>query len=175
MCCLFSGFFWGVILIIIGLLIIIKVFLKLDIPFFRILFSLLIIYIGIKILIGGFAIKTGGNLILFGESTIEVTELGKEYNIVFGKGVIDLSKAPTAERSRSMKINTVFGRGEVKIDPEMSIIVETNSVFAETITPDGNQTHFGKYTYKTEKYSKDTPHIRIEADVVFGSLEILDK
>ena len=173
--CLFSGFFWGVILIVIGILIIIRVFLKVNIPFIRILFSLLLIYIGVRILMGGFRLKSAGNTVVFSESRIEVTELSNEYNIIFGKGDIDLSKASPEDKGRRVKINTIFGRGEVKINPEMPVKIEIDCAFAEAKTPDGNQTFLGKYIYKTEKYSDDVNYLFIEADVVFGSLEIFNK
>ncbi len=175
MCFIFSGFFWGVVLIVIGILIILKVFLRVDFPIFRILFSLLLIYIGIRVLIGGWRLKTIRNSVIFGESTIRVTKLAKEYNVIFGKGVIDLSQVELATEPTKVEINTVFGRGEVMINPELPTIIEVNSAFAEATTPDRNRTHFGKYTYRTEKYREGEACLRLEADVVFGSLEFFEK
>jgi predicted membrane protein len=44
--------FWGLVLILIGLSLIIKIVFNIDFPIFKILFAFLFIYIGIKVLVG---------------------------------------------------------------------------------------------------------------------------
>ena len=70
---LFSGIFWGVILILLGLAMIIKVVFNVSLPIFRIVFAIIFVYIGFKILVGGFGggIKTEKNDVVFGETIIE--------------------------------------------------------------------------------------------------------
>ena len=48
MCFLFGGVFWGIVLVLLGLSIIVRIVFNIHFPFFRILFALIIIYFGLK-------------------------------------------------------------------------------------------------------------------------------
>ena len=50
----FSEVFWGIFLIIIGLIIVVKVVFGINIPLMRIILALLLIYIGVSYLTGWF-------------------------------------------------------------------------------------------------------------------------
>lgn len=175
MCCLFSGLFWGVFLILIGLTIILKVLFNIGIPLFRIGFALLLIYFGIKILTGGPICSKGKNAVWFSESKIENTSSSDKYDIVFGKGVIDLSNVSLTSGTIKKEINTVFSAGVIKINPQLPTKIMVNSAFAGAKMPDGNVTSFGKYTYQSPNYKEGENHLEIAANVVFASLEIINK
>lgn len=168
---LFSGVFWGVILIILGLSVIINMVFHIHIPVFRILFALLIIYLGLKILTGGgfHPFKPDKNTIMFGETTVRELVL-KEYNVIFGKGNFDLSKAAPADGT--VELNTIFGASEVVLPPGVPLKIAVDSVFAGAQLPDGGTVSFGSSTYKTPGYDESKPHISLKASVVFGGLQI---
>lgn len=173
-CFLFSGFFWGIVLILLGLSLIIKVIFNINLPIFRIGFAVLIIYVGIKILVGGRLCCFDNNFPVFNDTSVELKDLkNNEYNVIFGKGVIDLSKASIQDKKIDIKINTVFGEGIVKINPELPIKIFVNSAFAEARMPDGNRISFGNYTYTSKTFKEDAKHLKINASVVFGSLKII--
>lgn len=173
--CLFSGVFWGVLLILLGASILVKVLFNITIPILRIAFALLLVYLGIKILTGGPLFRKGKCSVWFGESKIEATSSSEKYDIVFGKGVIDLSKISLTGGSIKAEINTVFGAGIVKINPELPTQIIVNSAFSGAKMPDGNVISFGKYTYKSANFKPEENHLFIEANVVFGGLEVVTK
>ena len=171
----FSGLFWGVILVLIGLTIVIKAVFKIDIPLFRIVFALLLIYFGAKLLFGGFGIRASRSTTIFSESRIESLESGSEYNVIFGKSSIDLRAIDIAEKSAKVEINVVFGSGIVYINPEMPVKIKISTVFGDSKLPKGNVSFFGDYVYKTESYVEGENYLKLDVDVVFGNVIIEER
>lgn len=173
--CLFcSGMFWGVLLILLGISMILKVLFNITIPIFRIAFALLLIYLGVKILLGH-SIERRKNTVFFNDSKIEYTESSDEYNVLFGKGVIDLSNVSLEKKIVEVKVNTVFAEGTIKINPALPTKILVNSAFAGARMPDGNVISFGNYTYKTKSFKENENYLKIETNVVFGSLKVVEQ
>ena len=82
--------FWGIFLIGIGILMIIKYQFKLNISMPRIVFGVLLLALGISMLLGGPGLKTQSNII-FSEGNVQAVKPEKEYNVIFGNLVIDLA------------------------------------------------------------------------------------
>jgi hypothetical protein len=85
-----QGLFWGIFLIGIGILMIIKYQFKLNISMPRIVFGVLLLALGISMLLGGPGLKTQSNII-FSEGNVQAVKPEKEYNVIFGNLVIDLA------------------------------------------------------------------------------------
>ena len=169
---LFSGIFWGVVLIIFGITIIIKIIFNIHIPLFRIMIALFFIYLGIQILMGWKFFPQGNERsAIFNETKIQADSSDNEYNIIFGKGDVDLTKIDLKEKSVNIKINTVFGGSFIKLNPEMPYIIKVDSAFAGARLPDGNNAAFGTYVYKSKNFKEHENHLRIKASVVFGGIE----
>jgi len=168
---LFSGVFWGVVLIILGLSVIINMIFHVHIPVFRILFALLIIYVGIRVLTGGgfHPFKPDKNTIMFGETTVNELLL-KQYNVIFGKGNFDLSKAKAADGT--VTINTIFAASEIVLPPGVPAKLAVDSAFAGAQLPDGNTVSFGSSVWKTAGFDESKPHISLKISVVFGGLQV---
>jgi len=172
---IFSGVFWGVIIILIGLSIILNVVFGIRVPFFRIAFALFLIWLGITLLTGGSFWSRARNKAIFEEKRIDSITPNSKYDIVFGKGVIDLSKVILEDKVFKVEVNTVFGSGTIQIAPEIPAKIEVNSVFASASMPDGNSIAFGQYTYKSDNLKEDTSYLLVRAHVVFGGLQIVKK
>lgn len=114
----FSGLFWGVLLIIMGLLSILRTVFNINIPLFRMGVALFIIYIGISMLINDFGFRTDKNMALFEEKRFEVSDDYQEYNTIFGRGEVYLSNPDLLKERSKIDINTVFGSTIVMINPE---------------------------------------------------------
>jgi len=172
-CCgFFSGFFWGVLILLFGLSIILKTVFNVNIPLVRIFFAIILIYLGIKMLTGNCWSKP--NWRVFSKTEISSTEsIQKEYSVVFGSANIDLSGIAINKDSVSTEINVVFGSAILKVNPAVPTKIILNSAFAGAKTPDGNTTAMGKYVYTTPSYKEGTPCLLIEADAVFSSLDIV--
>ncbi len=169
----FSGLFWGIFVILIGVGIIINVFFDVKIPFGRIIFAIIFIGIGLSVLIKGFGPQKS-NDVIFNQSRVSYSEGAHEYNVIFGKSDIDLSSIELKEENINIEINCVFGDSEIRLNKDLPMKVKLSSAFAGAHTPDGNNIAFGDYTYTSPSYDKDKPYIKIKANVVFGALYFLD-
>lgn len=171
---LFSSFFWGAVIIIFGLSIILNAVFHIKIPVFSIIIALIFIYLGLKILFGSFGIKTSRNTVVFSTSDMKCRNKNEEYNIIFGKGSIDLSEIELDDEHLDFEVNVVFGRGDVMIDPAKPFIVKVSSVFSGAHLPDGNVAAIGNNSYISPGYVKGQKYISVRADVVFGELNIIE-
>jgi len=173
---IFSGVFWGLVVIIVGLIIIINVIFHTHIPIFSLLFGLFFIWLGIRVLIGPSHHKKPQQAI-FEEKKIETDSLSSKYDIVFGKGVIDLTGYKLKEGITRIEINTIFGSSEIKIDSAMPVKIRASSAFGSARMPDETMIGFGEYTYKSDvlKQTDAKNYLLIYLHVVFGSAEVYAK
>ena len=172
------GFFWGFVLICIGLAIIFRV--VFDINLFRIIIAVLIILFGVRILVGKNWIpeksKKERDTVFSDHNYREIPKDRTEYNVIFGKSVFDFTGMDsTIHESVQIKVDVVFGAAIIKINPNMPVKIKSEAVFGGSKMPDGNTVAFGNITYTTNSYKRDTPHFYIESDVVFGGIEVIDK
>ena len=167
-----NGLFWGFILILLGISVIIKAIFKIDIPLVKIIFALLLIYWGLKLLFGfEFKSHSSGNIV-FSKSKISASQTKNDYNIVFGSGDIDLSKIDLSQGNAYTEVNIVFGSSNIYIDPTIPTLIKISSAFGEIILPQKTINFIGDYVYKTENFSEDKPYLYLKLDVVFGSAKI---
>ncbi len=174
--CLSSGIFWGVLIVIVGILVLIRVIFGVHIPIFSLIIGLLLIYFGVRI-ITGMSCCRREKTVVFEEKHIEGASASGKYDVIFGKSMIDLTRVELKEGVARIDVNTVFGSSVIKIDPAMPIKIRATSVFGSVRLPDGNTTAFGDYTYKTDSLQQveTKDYLLIKLDVVFGSSEIVVK
>ncbi len=176
MCFLFSGIFWGLVLVALGVAVIIKVLFHIDIPVFRIVFAMVLIYFGLKLLVGGCGrgySHTSQESVVFNEGTLSAEESRDEYSVVFGKGTIDLTGLKAKDKNTNIRVSTVFGASTLKLDPAVPAVVNVSAAFGSAHIPDGTTTSFGHYTYKTKAYKEGKPYLAVMANVVFGEMTIV--
>lgn len=164
-----SGLFWGVFLIVIGLSIILKVTLNINLPVVRIFLALFFIYIGISIITGGF---TGKNNAVFNDVRITSPANNDEYNVIFGKGEIDLTNIAVGTNNFKVAANTIFGSSNIYISSATPAIIKVNAAFSGVRQPDGNLISFGNNTFRTGNFSENDNHLIIEVNAVFSGVEI---
>ncbi|MFC2150919.1 hypothetical protein ACFLSE_00190 [Bacteroidota bacterium] len=171
-----AGLFWGLLLILIGIGIVIRVVFNINIPVVKFVIAFFFIFIGIKLLVGNFNFwdnRGDENTTIFSESRIDgLSEDFKEYNIVFGSSVIDLRDVDLTNGSKEIKINTIFGATIVKIDEKTPVRIKADAAFASAKLPNGDTAAFGTGKYESETFSKDSNYIYIKCDVVFGGFEV---
>jgi predicted membrane protein len=169
-----AGLFWGIILIVIGLSIILRV--AFDVSILRVVVAVVIILIGVRMLIGKPIVKheDNENQIVFGERNFNSTPVhGAEYNTVFSKTVYDFrNTGPLPEKRTSIKFNTVFGSNEIYLPPDLPVRIKADAVFATASMPNGNTVAFGSTRYEANTEKIDTSLLVIEANTVFGSLVV---
>lgn len=174
---LFTPVFWGVVLVLWGFALILNALFHLDIPVFRILIALIIIFIGIQMLLGWkgkswYCVHKDEHNIIFGQSTKKATPLTKEYNIIFSNGELDITELNPEWVNSKLEVNTIFGSGILKINPEIPAKIITSAAFGRIITPDNQQSVMGDHVYQTPALKENQPYLLIKATVVFGNMEV---
>ena len=172
---LFGGLFWGVMLVLFGVSMILRAVFNLDIPIFRIIFALIIIYFGIKLLVGRQAFKSEKNFSMFRSSTVTMKESGGEYDVIFGQSNIDLTNIDISESSKKVSVDVVFGSANLLIDPNVPMKLKVSTVFADCKLPNRNINFFGDSNYKTPAFVEGENYLLLNIDVVFGSVTITEK
>lgn len=172
-----ASLFWGILLIIVGISLILKIIFNIDFSIFRVVVAFLLIYLGIKLFIGKdfslFPESEKDSQVVFSEKTIKTLEDGKEYNVIFGGARFDLHEMQIPDSvTIHVKINTIFGGSQVIINPDLPIHVNSNTVFAGTKMPDGNTAAFGSLNFDSDTAKKGKPRLIIETNTVFGGLHL---
>jgi len=169
-----AGLFWGALLILIGLSIIIRVVFNVDFPLIKFIIAFFFIFIGIKLLVGNFNFKkVDEDTTIFSESKIEgLDEDFKEYNVIFGSSVIDLRNIDLSKGNKEIKINTIFGGTVLKVNKDLPYRIKADAAFGGAELPNGNAAAFGTAKYESETFSRDTNHLYVKVDVVFGGFKV---
>jgi hypothetical protein len=171
------GLFIGVLIILLGLGIIVNVIFGIHIPVFKVLFGLILIFIGLRIIFGSwisfppFHGKSGD--VIFHERTYKgLSEDRKEYNAVFGKAVIDLRDIELKEKVTRIKINAVFGGAEVLLSAATPVRIKADAVFGGVQLPENVTGAFGTSTYQSKNFNENQNYLLIEGASVFGGIVI---
>ena len=107
-----SGIFWGFIVILFGVGILLKSVFHVNIPFFKILIGIIVILFGVSIIFN--AINSRRNNTVFGEYKFNFETIEKEYNIVSSKGVFDFTNFNFSNyHGEFIKINSAFLKSEI--------------------------------------------------------------
>ena len=171
------GLFLGVLIILLGVGVIVNVIFNIHLPVFKILFGLILIYIGLKIIFGSwisFPSWSGkdGNA-LFQERTYRGLQgEAREYSAVFGKVVVDLRGIELKEKATRVKINAVFGGAEVLLSETTPVRIKADAVFGGVQLPDNMTGAFGTSAYQSKNFSEDQNYLLIEGNSVFGGIVI---
>jgi predicted membrane protein len=172
-----GSLFWGIVLIIIGACLIIKVVFHVEIPVMKILFAFFFIYLGIKILIGNWGshvFRSGPDDIVFGQGKYVHEHLvPKEQSIIFGSGSIDFRQVNSNALPAVIEINSIFGGCEIHVKKELPVKIKVDAAFAGVTLPNGNTTAFGSAFYQTESYDETKPYLLIKANAVFSGLKVI--
>jgi predicted membrane protein len=169
--------FWGLLLILIGISLILKVVFHVDIPVFKVLIAFFFIYIGIKILTGGsfkvFQTHRDENSIVFGETVFREVVDQREYNVIFSKSTFDLREMQLdSTKNTRIKINTVFGATDFFLNNDVPVSVRANAAFAGVDLPDGNASAFGSAFYQSDSAKVASTVLELEVNTVFGAFKM---
>lgn len=160
--------FWGIIVVLFGLSIILKHLFNVHIPFFRVLIGIIVIMFGISIIIGSY--KKHSNTTVFSETKFK--NIYKNYNIIFGTGIIDLTDAANINIPEKIEVNTVFGSSVIYIDREKEFYIRGNSAFGYIQMPDGDNIVFGDIK---RTYGSSSQKAKIIVNNVFARTSVVYK
>jgi len=194
-----SGMFWGMILILIGVLFLFQNFDVLDIgDIISTFWPLVLVAIGLKILydrkskneddfdtvkdtvqsatedkISSDSISRNN---VFGDLNITIDSKkfsGGSVSNVFGDVRIDLSKAEVIDSKCKLYVNDVFGSVYIKLPNGVLAKIKANSVAGELSIKD--ETHdglFGNIKKEDAGYSESSKRIFVNTSIVFGSITV---
>src|SRR5437016_4641935 len=114
---IFREAYWGALIILAGVLLIVRNVFKLDIPVMGIIFPIFIITLGISLLLGWRGPERQGKTILFSEADFDNVTAEDHYSVVFGKGSYDLRNLKPADKDIPVDISCAFGSAELLINP----------------------------------------------------------
>jgi len=160
--------FWGIAIILAGILLIIDYYADLNISIIRMLVAVAFIYVGIRVLFKKQLFNSKGN-IFFSDASYRIEEPEKEYSIVFSSGKIDLTGI--SEDAKNIKVKVAFGEGSILLNPNKPVKIRLTSAFGEGILPDGSAANFGTTYYKS-KNEENKEYLTIDASVAFGEMII---
>ncbi|MCX6258170.1 MAG: LiaF-related protein [Bacteroidia bacterium] len=168
--------FWGIILILLGIILVVKVVFRVDIPVFKILLAFFFLYLGIRILVGSSLnvhFKDGHHDAVFSESNFSGTTIDRrDYNAVFGKVKLDLRNLVLTEKETRVEVNAVFGGAEIILNKETPVRIKASAVFGGARLPDGNAGGFGTTYYESDSLKKADKYLFIDINAVFGGVEV---
>lgn len=168
--------FWGIIFLLIGISFIAKRIIYINV--FHFIVPLAFIYWGVNRIPRrrerNFRLESGKSNVIFNSAEIVASPHQNKYDVIFSNAVIDLTTLPVPLDYRHIKIDTVFSRSLIKINPDVPAIIKVSSVFSSAHMPNGSMISFGDYTYATRSYREGLPHLYIKADVVFGHTDIIE-
>jgi hypothetical protein len=171
------GLFIGVLIILLGLGIIVNVIFHIHIPIFKILFGLILIFIGLKMIFGSWISfppyqGRSGNVIFHERTYRGFSGDSKEYNAVFGKAVVDLRDIELKEKVTRIKINAVFGSADVILNEATPVRIKADAVFGGVQLPENITGAFGTSTYQSKNFNENQNYLVIEAASVFAGVVI---
>jgi len=171
-----AGIFWGAFLLLLGIAMIIKVVFQVDFPVFKVLVGIFLVLLGFKVLFGRTFLPSHHfepEETIFSERVYDNPESGKEYTVLFAKGVYDFTKVDLSKGSFHTKISTVFGGTQIIIPCDKPVRINADAVFAGAELPGNNTAVFGSTVYESDTWSPDSASLNIKVDVVFGGVQVI--
>lgn len=175
---------WGLAIIAVGICVLLGAVFGINIPIFKILFGLFLVYLGLKVIFGAFSWnfnfqaerRSSDHEAVFSKSQFQFPNAkdAKEYVTVFGSSELDLSTLGTTD-IQSLETVTVFGESEIFVKKGTPLRIESNTVFAKSELPGKNISAFGQFFYATPGLKDGEPALELKATVVFGSLKVTEK
>jgi predicted membrane protein len=179
-----TGLVLGILFIIIGILILLKIFLPFNLPIFKILIGLFVIYLGVRIITGrplfwkskqSYSYNSDNGSTVFSETSVDFENIKDRNSVVFGKTTYDFTNQKLDSVSKAIKIDVAFGSADILVSKNSPVIIQGTSAFGSIDFPNGNSISFGTLNYVGGGYKSAEPHLAIKLDVAFGGATIIEK
>lgn len=157
-----------------GVILLVRQIFGITIPIFKILIGLLFIYLGLVIIFGGFGLR-GENTLLFTSGNFQVERLENDYNLIFSSGNINLLNVVPENGRQTTEVNVIFSSGNILVDPDTPYEIRLNAAFGSAEAPGRKVSGFGSQDYRTGGAGEAEDPIEIKANVVFGSLNVIER
>jgi hypothetical protein len=172
------GFVFGCFLLIVGTAMALELLLGISIPVIRAAIAFALVVWGARALTRAWSrperMATNGEAWLSDREFAPTAALARDarYDVVFGRGVVDLTRMAEPAADVTVSVDTVFGSAVVKVDPGMPYDVIGHAAFGEVRMPDHTSNGMGSSNFQ---HSTDHParlHLRLSS--VFGSCQVVE-
>jgi uncharacterized membrane protein YfcA len=161
----------GIILVLLGVSLLLRVLLGIDFPIFRVLLAGFLIYTGINLLHDTKKNCNKKHTVWFREQKIVVTPTTSScFSIGCAKSILDFSSLESG--TNAFNVSIFCSSGTVIINKRVPTQIIINSGFASTALPTDDTIIFGNYTYKN--HPQTIPALIIRTQVVFGALSVVE-
>ncbi len=164
-----GSFFWGMYLIIVGALFLMRQYLHMNIPILRMALGAFLILAGITFMFGHVQIGDDHDT-FFSDGGTQIVQKSGEHNVVFGSKTIDLTRLEAGEKIHRVEVNTIFSSAVVYLDPDTTYRISGSSAFGTLVFPDGYRITFGEGTQVGEEGK--AVKLDLKVNTVFGKTEI---
>ena len=164
-----GSFFWGLYLIIVGSLFLLRQYFHMNIPVLRLALGAFLIMAGITFMFGHIQLGDEHDT-FFSDGGTQIVQNSGEHNIVFSSKTIDLSRLEAGNQLHRVEVNTIFSSAVVYLDPETTYRISGSSAFGSVVFPDGNTITFGEGTQIGEEGKP--VKLDLKVNTVFGKTEI---
>lgn len=170
-----SKLFWGLLIVLIGVSIIINHVFKVDFPLFKVIIALIIIYVGFKILLGSFNFKSASDehsaIFSNRHNAPEQIDRKEEFNSIFGSSTLDLRQTAFSESVTKLEVNAIFGSVKVFVPHNVKVQVKGSAVFGTVKNNDRELNGIGDQKFPGSEAPGELV-LKINASAVFGSVAI---
>ncbi|HUJ61805.1 MAG TPA: LiaF domain-containing protein [Kofleriaceae bacterium] len=167
----------GVVVLLIGLLLLFEIVTGIGLPVARIVIACVFLLVGVRFVVGGWSRRAANEVV--GEAVLAhrnfsqsgALERDSRFDVVLGRGVVDLTGLVEPARDVTITIEALFGQAVVKLPTAVAYDVEGSSAFGEVRMPDRSTTAMGSLVYRAGDHPSRL-HLRVNA--VFGACRLVE-
>lgn len=162
-----------ILLISLGALLLLNNILGVDLNFFKLGLSVILIVLGISVLSGS---RDGAQVdrshtVMFseGKNTVRDGAKTERFTTLFGAQKIKVEELH--EAGKILEISTIFGETKLQVPRSLPFHISGNAMFGEIDYPDGESISFGDRHFDA-LHDLNQPVLHIQAQAYFGSIKI---
>lgn len=172
-----SGLFWGLLLILLGVLFFANDYLEVNVNIFRVFAGISLVIIGIWLVNTfrgvGYQQTERESTTLFSEADMHYIPGQQKYSVVFGSSHVDLTKLDST-KDKLIELSCVFGELFVKLNPDSNFEIVSNAAFASIKMPDFRKTPgMGSSSFNSPALDRSKAFTTLKIDAVFGETRFM--
>ncbi|MCF8304565.1 MAG: cell wall-active antibiotics response protein [Bacteroidales bacterium] len=171
-----SGLFWGLLLIVLGLLFFADSYWYFDINVFKVFVGIALVILGIWIMNSfkgsGYHKGESESSTIFSDADMQYVPGQQKYSVVFGSSTLDLSGI-NPQTDKMVELSCVFGEFHIKLNPETNFEIVSNAAFGSIRMPNHTKSPgVGSSSFNSPALDRSKAFTTIKIDVVFGEARI---
>jgi predicted membrane protein len=168
----------GLFLVLVGALVLVELFADVHLPIFRLVVAIGIVIIGGRMILQTWnrrgVDRTAGEAVFanLDFSHRGALERDERFDVVLGRGTIDLTRIAEPVQDVTITVDTLLGRALIKLPPELAYDVEGSATFGQLRMPDGSAIATGELAYRAPNDRRSRLHLRMHT--VLGMCQLVE-